>query len=57
LYVKDVLDFYELDNEVKNRKKNQGQRLHQGAARVLYGNPMHMLDVASYVKDARDSVS
>jgi hypothetical protein len=57
LYVKDVLDFYELDDEVKNRKKNQGQRLHQGAARVLYGNPMHMLDVASYVKDARDSVS
>jgi hypothetical protein len=24
LYFKDVLDFYELDDEVKNRKKDQG---------------------------------
>jgi hypothetical protein len=27
LYLKDVLDFYELDEEVKLRKKMQGQRL------------------------------
>jgi hypothetical protein len=24
LYLKDILDFYELDDEAKNRKKNQG---------------------------------
>jgi hypothetical protein len=57
MYVKDILDFYEFDDEVKNRKKNQGRRLHQGAAKVLYGNPLHLLDAASYVKDAWDSIS
>jgi hypothetical protein len=31
--------------------------LRQGAARVIYGNPTHLLDVVSYVKDAWDSVS
>ena len=57
LYLKDVLDFYELDDEAKNRKKDQGRRLRRGAAGVLYGNPAHLLDAASYVKDAWDSVS
>ncbi len=57
LYLKDVLDFYELDDEAKNWKKDQGRRLRQGAARVIYGNPTHLLDVVSYVKDAWDSVS
>ncbi len=57
MYLKDVLDFYELDDEAKNRKKDQGQRLRQGDVGVLYGNPAHLLDVASYVKDAWDSVS
>ncbi len=52
LYLKDVLDFYELDDEVKNRKKDQGRRLRRGAARVFYGNPTHLLDAVSYVKDA-----
>ncbi len=31
--------------------------MRQGAARVIYGNPTHLLDVVSYVKDAWDSVS
>jgi hypothetical protein len=57
LYLKDVLDFYELDDEAKNRKKDQGRRLCRGAARVFYKNPAHLLDVASYVKDAWDYVS
>jgi hypothetical protein len=57
MYLKDVLDFYELDGEAKNQKKDQGRRLRRGAARVLYGNPAHLLDVVSYVKDAWDSVS
>ncbi len=57
MYLKDVLDFYELDDEAKNRKKDQGQRLRQGDVGVLYGNLAHLLDVASYVKDAWDSVS
>ena len=52
LYLKDVLDFYELDDEARNRKKNQGRRLCRGVAKFLYGNPAHILDAASYVKDA-----
>ena len=57
LYLKDILDFYELDDEAKNRKKDQGRKLRWGAAGVLYGNPAHLLDAASYVKDTWDSVS
>ncbi len=57
LYLKDVLDFYELDEEAKLRKKMQGQRLRRGAARVAYGNPAHLLDAANYVKEAWQSVS
>jgi hypothetical protein len=57
LYLKDVLDFYELNDEAKNRKKDQAWRLHQGVAGVFYENPMHMLDAMSYVKDSWDYVS
>ncbi len=57
LYFKDVLDFYEFDDEAKNRKKDQGRRLCQKAARVLYENLVHLLDATSYVKNAWDSVS
>jgi hypothetical protein len=57
LYLKDVLDFYELDEEAKLRKKMQGRRLQRGAAGVAYENPVHLLDVASYVKEAWQSVS
>jgi hypothetical protein len=57
LYLKDVLDFSELDEEVKLRKKMQGRRLRRGAAGVAYGNPAHLLDAASYVKEAWQSVS
>ena len=52
LYLKDVLDFYELDEEAKLRKKMQVRRLRRGAAGVAYKNPAHLLDAASYVKEA-----
>jgi hypothetical protein len=57
LYLKDVLDFYELDEEAKLRKKMQGRRLRRGAAGVAYGNPAHLLDATSYIKEAWQSVS
>ncbi len=57
LYFKDVFDFYELDEEAKFRKKMQGRRLRHGAVGVAYGNPAHLLDAASYVKEAWQSVS
>ncbi len=57
MYLKDVLDFYELDDEAKNRKKYWWRRLRRRAARGLYGNPTHLLDATNYVKDAWDSIS
>jgi hypothetical protein len=57
LYLKDVLDFYELDEEAKLRKKMQGRRLRRGVAGVAYGNPVHLLNAGSYVKEAWQSVS
>jgi hypothetical protein len=35
----------------------QGRRLRRGAAGVAYENPVHLLDVANYVKEAWQSVS
>jgi hypothetical protein len=52
LYLKDVLDFYELDEEAKLRKKMQGRRLRRSVVGVAYGNPAHLLDAVSYVKEA-----
>jgi hypothetical protein len=57
LYLKDVLDFYELDEEAKLRKKMQGRILRCGVAGVAYRNPTHLLDATSYVKEAWQSVS
>jgi len=57
LYFKDILDFYELDEQLKQRKRELGKRLRRGATGVSYENPAHLLDVASYVKEAWDFVS
>jgi len=57
LYLKDVLDFYELDEEAKLRKKMQGRRLRHGVAGVTYRNLAHLFDIVSYVKEAWQSVS
>jgi hypothetical protein len=57
LYLKDILNFYELDEQLKQRKRELGKRLRRGAAGVSYESPAHLLDAASYVKEAWDSVS
>ena len=57
LYRNDVLNFYELDNKLKAHQKEQANRLPQDAAGVVYGNPVHLLDAAQYVKLAWDSIS
>ncbi len=49
LYIKDVVDFYELDEEAKLQKRMQRQRLRRGAAGITYEI---MLDATSYVKEA-----
>ena len=46
LYLKDVLNFCELDENLKARKKEQAKRLPRGAEDVAYGNPAQMLDAA-----------
>jgi len=56
-YFKDILDFYELDEEAKLQKKMQGQKLRRGAIRIAYKNLVHLLDVANYVKEAWQSMS
>ncbi len=57
LYLKDILNFYELDEQLKQRKRELGKRLRRGVARMSYRNLVHLLDAASYVKEAWDSVS
>ena len=57
LYLKDVLNFYELDENLKALKKEQAKRLPRGAAGVAYGNPAHLLDAAHYIKLAWDAIS
>jgi hypothetical protein len=57
LYLKDILDFYKLDEQLKQRKRELGKRLRRGVAGVSYGNPAHILHAANYVKEAWDSVS
>ncbi|KAI6650795.1 hypothetical protein LOD99_7846 [Oopsacas minuta] len=57
LYLQDVLDFYDLDEDLKARKEEQAKRLPRGAAGVVYSKPAHLLDAAFYVKRAWDLVS
>jgi len=56
LYFKDILDFYELDEQLKQWKKELGKWLRRGVTGVSYENLAHLLDAASYVKEAWDSV-
>ena len=51
------MDFYELDENLKARKKEQAKRLPRRAAGVVYGKPAHMLDAAQYIKLAWDAIS
>lgn len=56
MYLKDVLDFYELDENSKFHKKEQIKRLYKEVASVAYGNTMHLLDVIHDLKRAWDSI-
>ena len=51
------MDFYELDENLKARKKEQAKRLFRRAAGVAYGNPANMLDATQYIKLAWDAIS
>ena len=51
------MNFYELDKNLKVCKKEQAKRLPRGAAGVVYGNFIHMLDAGQYIKLAWDMIS
>ena len=51
------MDFYELDENLKARKKEQAKRLPRRAAGVAYRNPAYTLDSAQYIKLAWDAIS
>ena len=51
------MDFYELNENLKARKKEQAKRLPREAAGVAYGNPGRMLNAAHYIKLAWDTIS
>ena len=57
LYLIDILDHYELGEDIKTQIQNQAKRLQQGSAGVSYGHPAHLLDAATYVKQAWDDTS
>ena len=57
LYLKDVLNFCDLDESVRIHKTEQGKRLPRGAAGVAYGKPAHLLYAAHYVKQAWEFIS
>ena len=51
------MDFYELDENLKARKKEQAKRLPRRTAGVAYGNPAHMLNETQYIKLAWHTIS
>ena len=51
------MDFCELNENLKARKKKQAKRLPRRAAGVAYGNSAHMLDTAQYIKLDWDAIS
>ena len=51
------MNFYELDENLKARQKEQAKRLPRGAAGVAHGDPAHMLDTAEYIKLVWDAIS
>ena len=52
MYLKDVLKFYELDNESKAMITEQSSKMRRGSAGVQFGKPATILDAACYVHKA-----
>ena len=57
LYLKDVLDFYELTDEVKNHKKGANKAVMARRRRCQLWQSCTLLDATNYVKCAWDSIS
>mgnify|MGYP003334255004 FL=1 len=57
LYLRDVLEFYDLHESTKAKKTECIGRLRRGAVGVDFGRRAHLLDCASYVLEAWTAVS
>ena len=57
LYMKDVLEFHELNDDAKNALKIQEKSQRRGAAGVAYGKPAHLLDASRYINEAWNAIT
>ena len=57
MYLKNVLDFYQLENEVKRALKEQAKGKVRGSAGVAYGLPATLLDAACIASNAWDLIT
>ena len=57
LLLKDVLSFYQLDNDNQQLLKEEGSNFYRGFVDVRYDRPATLLDEAKYTKDEWDKVT
>ena len=57
LYMKDVLEFHELNDDANNALKIQEKSQRRGAAGVAYGKPAHLLDASRYINEAWNAIT
>ncbi len=56
LYLKDILNFYELDEQLKQGKRELGKRLRRGAAGVSYKNKEYATAMLEDVEELLESM-
>jgi DDE superfamily endonuclease len=57
MYLKSVLSYYDLPEDLKQLKLLAAGNLRRGAAGVEFGNPAHLLDAANFVKVCWDAIT
>ena len=57
MYLKDTIEFYELDPKAKQALMEQGKKQRRGSAGVSFGSSAHILDAARYIKNAWENIS
>ena len=57
IYLKDTIEFHELDPNEKRALMEQGKIQRRGSAGVLLGSSAHILDAARYIKNAWENIS
>ena len=57
LMMKDIVDFFDLPEDMKDNLYQSGSQLRRGTAGVSYGRPAHLLDAAKYIVRAWDDIT